>query len=41
MFTAILIMILVLTPVLIPATISAFHALIGIRRRRTLNTASA
>jgi hypothetical protein len=40
-FTAILMMMLVLAPVLIPATITAFHALAGIRRRRTPITASA
>jgi hypothetical protein len=33
MFTAILTMILALLPVLVPAIISAFHALVAIRRR--------
>jgi hypothetical protein len=34
MFAAILIMMLVLLPVLIPATITAFHGVAAVRRRR-------
>jgi hypothetical protein len=34
MFTAIFIMMLALLPVLVPATISAFHGVAAVRRRR-------